>query len=101
MTRAVVVSDRDNVATALEPLEAGTAIVLGARSIVARVLIPAGHKIALAEISEGQPVVKYGSSIGVATAAIRVGDHVHTHNVASRRGRGDLEQMSATRGEAP
>ena len=35
-------------------------------------------------------VIKYGSPIGVATATIPPGAHVHTHNVASARGRGDL-----------
>jgi hypothetical protein len=35
-------------------------------------------------------VIKYGSSIGVASAPIAAGSHVHTHNVASTRGRGDL-----------
>jgi hypothetical protein len=34
--------------------------------------------------------VKYGSSIGTATADIPAGAHVHTQNVASTRGRGDL-----------
>jgi hypothetical protein len=39
-------------------------------------------------------VVKYGSSIGVATGEILPGAHVHTHNVASARGRGDLVAAS-------
>ena len=90
MTRALVVSDRDNVATALEPLEAGHPITLGERTVVPRVLIPAGHKVAVAGISAGTPVIKYGSPIGVATADIAPGDHVHTQNLASTRGRGDL-----------
>jgi hypothetical protein len=34
--------------------------------------------------------MKYGSPIGVATMDIPVGAHVHTHNVSSARGRGDL-----------
>jgi hypothetical protein len=34
--------------------------------------------------------VKYGSAIGTATSAIQAGAHVHTHNVSSSRGRGDL-----------
>jgi hypothetical protein len=35
-------------------------------------------------------VIKYGSPIGLATAEIPAGAHVHTHNLASTRGRGDL-----------
>jgi altronate hydrolase len=44
--------------------------------------VPAGHKIATAEIAAGEPVRKYNQIIGFATGAIRPGDHVHTHNVA-------------------
>jgi len=87
---ALVISDRDNVATALEALEAGRRVEAGAHSVVARELIPSGHKIALVDIDCGGAVVKYGSAIGTATIAIPAGAHVHTHNVSSSRGRGDL-----------
>ncbi|WP_333842642.1 UxaA family hydrolase [Limnohabitans sp.] len=42
--------------------------------------IPFGHKVALRAIQMGQPVVKYGVLIGVATHDIKSGDHVHVHN---------------------
>ncbi|MDN5568893.1 MAG: UxaA family hydrolase [Paracoccus sp. (in: a-proteobacteria)] len=42
----------------------------------------AGHKIARADIVQGQAVVKYGQTIGYATADIAAGDHVHGHNCA-------------------
>jgi (2R)-sulfolactate sulfo-lyase subunit alpha len=47
--------------------------------------IPLGHKIALAPIAAGEKVVKYGESIGRATASIGPGEHVHTHNLKSAR----------------
>jgi hypothetical protein len=87
----LVISERDNVATALEPLAAGRAIQAGAQTLVVAETIPRGHKIALCAIPLGQDVVKYGSPIGRASADIAAGTHVHTHNVASTRGRGDLE----------
>lgn len=43
--------------------------------------VPAGHKIALRDIAEGEPIVKYGFPIGVATKSIKAGEWVHTHNV--------------------
>ncbi len=95
MKPALVISDRDNVATALEPLAAGTALDLDGRHVVTRAAIPSGHKLALVDISAGTPIVKYGSPIGTATVAIASGDHVHTHNVASGRGRGDLAHASS------
>ncbi|WP_378943191.1 UxaA family hydrolase [Paracoccus sp. R86501] len=45
-------------------------------------IAPAGHKIARADIAQGQAVMKYGQTIGYATADIATGDHVHSHNCA-------------------
>lgn len=53
--------------------------------------VPFGHKIAIKEISEGEQVIKYGESIGVASKNIKTGEHVHVRNMESMRGRGDLE----------
>jgi altronate dehydratase len=87
---ALVISDRDNVATALETLTPGRRVELpgGTLSVVSH--IPRGHKVAVRQIRSGEAVVKYGSPIGTATTDIAPGTHVHTHNVASDRGRGDL-----------
>ena len=46
--------------------------------------IPAGHKIALRDIAQGQPVRRYNQIIGFASRPIRAGEHVHVHNVAVR-----------------
>jgi altronate dehydratase len=86
---AIVISERDNVATALEPLERGRALDLAGHHVVTGEAIPSGHKVAIVDIREGSAVVKYGSSIGTAARAIPAGMHVHTHNVSSDRGRGD------------
>ena len=42
-----------------------------------------GHKYALRDIAKGENVIKYGNPIGHATADIKAGEHVHTHNVAT------------------
>jgi altronate dehydratase len=86
----IVISAADNVATALEALEPGRVIQHGVTAITVREPIPRGHKLALKSVAAGDSVVKYGSSIGIATADIEPGAHVHTHNVSSERGRGDL-----------
>jgi altronate hydrolase len=87
---ALVISAADNVATALEALAAGRALEVGGRLVTVREPIASGHKIALVAIAAGAPVIKYGSAIGLATIDIPAGAHVHTHNLASTRGRGDL-----------
>jgi SAF domain len=95
MNPAIVISAADNVATALEALDAGQQVQLGSSSVTLAEPIPRGHKFAIAPIPAGQPVMKYGSAIGNATADIAPGAHVHTHNVASTRGRGDLHAAVA------
>ena len=91
MKSVLVISERDNVATALEALEPGRRLDVRGSAIAVRESIPAGHKIALAPIAAGEEVIKYGSPIGRASADIPAGAHVHTHNVSSTRGRGDLQ----------
>jgi len=91
---ALVISDSDNVATALEVLEPGRRVELGGREIVIAERIPSGHKLALVDIGAGESVVKYGNPIGKATVDIGQGTHVHTHNLESMRGRGDLAAAS-------
>ena len=89
---ALVITPRDNVATALEPLDAGRVLDLNGQVITIAESTPRGHKIALCLIRAGEPVLKYGSTIGTATVDILPGAHVHTHNLASGRGRGDLHR---------
>jgi altronate dehydratase len=98
MNPALVISARDNVATALEPLEPGQIIHRGRDQITVTAHIPRGHKVALSAIAAGDTVIKYGSAIGTASCDIAVGAHVHTHNVASARGRGDLAPTASDAG---
>ncbi len=49
-----------------------------------------GHKYALRDIAAGEDIIKYGSSIGHATANIKKGEHVHTHNLKTNLS-GNLE----------
>ncbi|MEI8212823.1 MAG: altronate dehydratase family protein [Planctomycetota bacterium] len=68
---------------ALQPMRRGTPIDLGgdAGSFTLSKDVPPGHKIAIANRLVGDEVWKYGWSIGVASAAISAGDHVHDHNL--------------------
>ncbi len=66
---------------ALHDLEPGQTLLIGDRSIAVRQFIPAGHKMAIREIAAQTPVYKFGWSIGLATAPIAPGAHVHSHNL--------------------
>lgn len=41
--------------------------------------------VAIEPIAKGEPVVKYGEHIGLAANDIKIGEHVHRHNVESHR----------------
>jgi (2R)-sulfolactate sulfo-lyase subunit alpha len=75
----------------IENLKAGTdmlAVVThdnSAFTITARMDIPIGHKVALTDIKAGDTIWKYGQDIGIAKAAIKKGEHVHIHNVKTKR----------------
>jgi altronate dehydratase small subunit len=91
--KAIMMEGMDNVATVVEPIEAPAEIVVEAASgkVVVHVTdnIPFGHKFAIRDIHEGGLILKYGEPIGVARVDIKAGQHVHVHNLDSRRGRGD------------
>ncbi len=76
----LTLSPSDNIAVALRQIDTGTS--LAPSGMTAADKIPSGHKVALADISAGQQIIKYGSVIGVATQDIPSGAHVHVHNVA-------------------
>lgn len=99
---ALKVHDGDNVATVFaNDVLSGSQVELrdkkGNRDMIS-VLgnIPYGHKIAARDIAPGEPILKYGEKIGVATGDIRRGAHVHVHNLDSMRGRGDLPPQGGT-----
>ncbi len=76
--KTLVLNDADNIAITLAVLEQGRVIPQG---VTANARIPKGHKIAIARIGTGAPVVKFGQIIGFATTDIAPGDWVHVHNV--------------------
>ena len=47
--------------------------------------IPLGHKIAMVDLGEGDTILKYGHDIGKVVKAIKKGEHVHVHNVKTKK----------------
>lgn len=47
--------------------------------------IPIGHKVALKDMAVGDTVIKYGIDIGKVVAPIKKGEHLHVHNVKTKR----------------
>lgn len=86
------INDNDNVAVAIQTLAAGETIVVsdekGDITVTAVEEIPAGHKIALVDMPEGEAVIKYGFRIGFTKEPVKKGAWIHTHNL--KTGLGDL-----------
>jgi hypothetical protein len=77
----------DNVAMALFDFSKGNVVQIDGREIVLRDPVEYGHKFAVKDLREGEPVIKFAETIGVASRAISAGEHVHVHNVKSLRAR--------------
>lgn len=82
MKEYIKINEKDNVVVALENIEAGRML----QGVCALQEIPAGHKMALAPISAGEQVIKYGYPIGLAKEDIKAGEWVHVHNLKTALG---------------
>ncbi len=80
--RCLLLRPDDSVGLLTRTVAAGTEVAAGGARLRLRDEVPAGHKVALREIRQGEQVRKYGQVIGVATSNIAAGEHVHTHNLA-------------------
>ena len=89
----MLVHDRkDNVGVVVvEGLKAGTdmlCVVTHDNSdfrLTAKADVPLGHKVALKDLKAGDTVIKYGQDIGRIVAPVRQGEHVHVHNLKTKR----------------
>jgi len=82
--------DGDSVAVANDDLQPGELYGLSVKEqsehkAVLNHAIPLGHKFALKDHAEGEAIIKYGIQVGIASAPIKRGDYVHTHNMRSYR----------------
>jgi altronate dehydratase small subunit len=87
MWDAVQIAPEDHVAVAVRDLQGPVDVLAGDQRIqcVLPSRIPMGHKFALADISAGTEIRKYGQVIGVLSRPVAVGEHIHIHNLASQR----------------
>lgn len=75
----------------VEELKAGTEMLCvvtaddSSFKLGAKMDVPIGHKIALIDIKKGDAVWKYGQDIGKAVVDIGKGEHVHVHNLKTKR----------------
>ena len=92
MEQIIRINENDTVAVAVRELAVGEQLVLETGTVTVKETIPAGHKVALRDIAQGEPVVKYGYPIGYAKQPVECGTWIHTHNL--RTGLGEVFEYS-------
>ena len=80
------IHEDDNVIVAIKEIAAGETVDVAGANVAAKENIPAGHKMALADIPEGGDIIKYGFRIGNAKENISAGQWIHTHNIKTALG---------------
>lgn len=95
---AIVMDEKDNVATTLRPLRRGEKALVKTTTTELNVEvgenIPPNHKFAIHDINPGEHVLKFGEILGATTENIHRGMHVHTQNLQSLHGRVGKEHSS-------
>ena len=91
MIQFLVHEKADNVGVATADIKAGEVaqglFMDSQESVEMKTLqdIPLGHKLALKDLAVDSSVIKYGADIGRVVAEAKAGEHVHTHNLKTRR----------------
>jgi len=83
--KILVLSENDNIAVCLVDMEIGEVIGQDGLNLTIQNRIPRGHKVATSAIAKDEGIIKYGERMGHATSDIKIGEHVHTHNVLGDR----------------
>ena len=88
MFNAMMVNANDNVAVAIEVILKGDLLIIKMdgeiKELEAKEAVPIYHKVAIRDIPCSQAVIKYNEQIGIALKDIKMGTHVHTHNLGSK-----------------
>lgn len=84
MDRYIKINPKDSVVVALSNITKGEVVEVGDVKVTAVTDVPAGHKMALKDIPEGESIIKYGEPIGKAKCDIKAGEHIHTQNLKTR-----------------
>ena len=79
--KTIKINPSDNVAVALTSLKAGETVEVDGQIITLNNDVPAGHKILLTDLAQGDNVIKYGYPIGHMKEAHQKGDFICHDNI--------------------
>jgi len=86
MKKGVALDSRDNVGMVIESVSAGDEVKFSNGAVIKSINdLTMPHKMAIADIAEGEPIIKYGEVIGYATVSVKQGEFVHVHNLDSEK----------------
>ena len=75
------INPADSVVVCLQPKQKGDLIEVDGKKITVRQDTPAGHKILIVDVNEGNDIIKYGYPIGHARQDLKAGDWVNEDNL--------------------
>ena len=75
------INPADSVVVCLEEKKKGDIISIDGQEIVLNQNTPAGHKVLIKDVQEGEDIIKYGYPIGHARQALKAGDWVNENNL--------------------
>lgn len=80
-TTYLKINPADSVVVCLSPKKKGDLITVDGRQIAINQDTPAGHKVLIKDVSEGEDIIKYGYPIGHAMTSMKAGDWVNENNL--------------------
>ena len=75
------INPADSVVVCLQPKKKGEIIEVDGLSIILNQDTPAGHKVLIKDVKEGEDIIKYGYPIGHARQDMKAGDWVNENNL--------------------
>lgn len=75
------INPADSVVVCLQPKKKGEIITVDGKTIVLNQDTPAGHKVLIKDVQEGENIIKYGYPIGHARQDLKAGDWVNENNL--------------------
>ena len=83
MNKLIQIHPVDNVVIIRSSIIPGDKEIIDGKEIYFDRYLGLGHKIALKNIMQGEQIFKYGVPIGSALQNIKIGEHIHLHNMKS------------------
>lgn len=80
-TSFLKINPADSVVVCLQAIPAGTLLEIDGRNITLLQDTPAGHKVAINDMKEGEDIIKYGYPIGHALKDLKAGEWINEDNL--------------------